>query len=482
MKSKNSRREFVKSTSLGLAGLAGCLSLSAIAASKLQAQRPNIVVIFVDDMGYGDLGVYGHPTIRTPNLDRIAAQGQKWTNFYAAAPVCTPSRAALLTGRLPVRNGMTSDIRRVFHPDSLGGIPASEITLAQALKTQNYTTACIGKWHLGHLPEFLPTSKGFDYFYGIPYSADEDETRKLGKLDYKFAKQEDFNVPLMRNTEIIERPVDQTTLTRRYTHEAGEFIRQNRNGPFFLYLAFNFPHVPLFVAKDIAGQSQRGLYGDVVEEIDDNVGKVLKTLEDEGVASNTLVIFTSDNGPWLTFETHGGSAGLLRGGKGQTFEGGVREPAIFYWPGIIEPAVVSGLGSTMDIFTTVSRLVGAKLPKDRIMDGVDLSQTLLKQKPSPRKTLIYYRGTKVYAIRMGAYKAHFYTQEARRVSPLTKQNPPLLYNLDHDPGELYNLAKQHPGIIAQMLAYLEKHKAELVKGEDQLAPHSDSARTIPRPY
>ena len=279
------------------------------------SQRPNFIIIFADDLGYGDLGCYGHPTIHTPNLDRMAGQGMRFTQFYSAASVCTPSRAALLTGRLPIRSGMCSDSRRVLFPDSAEGLPQEEVTLAEALKAQGYATACIGKWHLGHHPEYLPTRHGFDTYFGIPYSNDMRPC------------------PLMRNEEVLEEPAEQATLTARYTEEAIGFIKAHRDEPFFLYFPHTFPHVPLFASDRFKGTSKRGLYGDVVEELDWSVGQVLKALEECDLGDRTLVVFTSDNGPWLTQSERGGSAGLLREGKGSTWEGGMREPAIAWWPG-----------------------------------------------------------------------------------------------------------------------------------------------------
>ncbi|MGB3798503.1 MAG: sulfatase-like hydrolase/transferase, partial [Lewinella sp.] len=286
-----------------LAPIAGLLAQSE--------QPPNIVVIFTDDMGYGDLGSYGHPTLRTPHLDSMARLGQRWTSFYVAANVCTPSRAALLTGRYPVRSGMTSDVVGVLFPNSTGGLPASEVTLAEQLKNAGYATAAIGKWHLGHLPPYLPTAHGFDTYFGIPYSNDMDRVTDLGYREFwKQSKDsiriEHFNVPLMRDTSIIEQPADQRTITRRYTEEAMDFIRAHREEPFFVYLAHNLPHVPLFASNDFLGTSERGLYGDVIEEIDDGVGNLLQLLREEGLADNTIVVFTSDNGPWRSFGLDGG--------------------------------------------------------------------------------------------------------------------------------------------------------------------------------
>ncbi len=462
------RRDFMKTTAAGLAALA--LPNYASAALRASSEKPNIVVIFCDDLGYGDLGAFGHPTIRTPNLDKMAQEGQRWTNFYAAASVCTPSRAALMTGRLPIRSGMCSNKRRVLFPDSAGGIPEKEITLAEALKKQGYTTACVGKWHLGHLPQYLPTNNGFDSYFGIPYSNDMD--RVPGGEYHEVCKNPEialFQVPLLRNEEVVEKPADQTTITKRYTEETVKFIKKNKRNPFFVYLAHSMPHVPLFRSKKFVDKSLRGIYGDVIEEIDWSVGQVLQTLKKEGLDKKTMVVFTSDNGPWLVFEQHGGSAGLLRGGKGETFDGGMREPTIFWWPGKIKHGVVTDVGSTMDIFTTACKLAGGDIPRDRIIDGVDIRPALFGTGPSPRKVLFYYRGEDVYAIRKGAFKAHFYTKSAYGADKtVTKHYPPLLYNLEHDPSEKYDIAEKHPGIIEDIKKELEKHNEKLVKGENQL--------------
>jgi arylsulfatase A len=434
------------------------------------AEKPNIVVVFTDDMGYGDLGCFGHPTINTPNLDRMAIEGQRWTNFYVAAPICTPSRAALLTGRLPIRSGMCSNKRGVLFPDSAGGLPGHEITLAEALKTVGYATACVGKWHLGHLPRYLPTSNGFDSYFGIPYSNDMDrklgtpyqETCKTGGIDM-------FNVPLMRDEKIIERPAQQTTITKRYTEEACRIIRVNQDRPFFLYLAHSMPHVPLFRSPEFEGKSARGLYGDVIEEIDWSVGQVLDTLRETGLAKRTLVLFTSDNGPWLTFDLHGGSAGLLRDGKGSTFEGGMREPTIVWWPGMIKPGVVTEIGSTLDVLATACNIAGAKVPSDRIMDSVDLSPVLFGSGPSPRDTMFYYRSRQLFAIRQGAFKAHFRTKATVGDRKEYEHDPPLLYNLEHDPSEKYDIAARHPDIIVSIMTLRREHESKMIEGEDQLA-------------
>lgn len=453
-----------------------CLEKSEKQKEPEQRQSAtNFVIIFADDLGYGDLGSYGHPTIKTPNLDRMAHEGQKWTNFYAGASVCTPSRAALLTGRLPVRSGMASNKHRVLFPDSNNGLPAYEITLAEQLKSAGYVTAAIGKWHLGHKEQYLPTNHGFDYYFGIPYSNDMDMVSGLAHYqDYwqqpnDSIKTEHFNVPLFRNTKIIERPANQNTITTRYSDEAVSYIKQNKDQPFFVYLAHNLPHIPLFVSDKFKGTSKRGLYGDVLEEIDDGVGKILRTLEDEGLAENTIVVFTSDNGPWLPFKLNGGSAGLLSAGKGTTWEGGMREPGIFWGPGQIKAGVVSDLGSTMDLFATFSAIAGVPLPEDRILDSHDLSPTLLGKTPNTRKSILYYRGTEIYAARVGDFKAHYITQGAYGQFGKKKVHAtPLLYNLSHDPSEQFDIAAKNPKILQLIHQVVTNHNTYLVRGEDQL--------------
>jgi arylsulfatase A-like enzyme len=434
----------------------GALALTAnstcAADEKPEKRRPpNVIIILADDLGYGDLGSFGHPTIATPNLDRMAREGLRFTQFYAAECVCTPSRAALLTGRLPIRNGMCSDKRRVLFSDSTGGLPDGEVTIAESLKTKKYATACVGKWHLGHLPQFLPTRQGFDSYYGIPYSNDMKPTI------------------LMRDSQVIEDPVDQTTLTARYTAEALSFIRQHRQGPFFLYLAHTFPHVPLFASKEFKGKSRRGLYGDVVEELDHGVGQILDTLRELKIDEQTFVFFTSDNGPWLIKNQDGGSAGLLRDGKGSTWEGGMREPTIAWWPGTIHAGrTTSELASTMDLFATIHALVDVPLPTDRTLDSFDLRPVLLGTGASPRQSFFYYRGTKLMAARLGPWKAHFMTQAGYGQPEPTRHDPPLLFNLDIDPSEKVDLAKDHADVIASIRKLVSGHQAGVSAPSSQL--------------
>jgi arylsulfatase A len=453
-----------------LAAFAACLVLSAKAA---EPARPNIVIIFADDLGWGDLGCYGHPNIRTPHLDRMAAEGMRFTEFYSAAEVCTPSRAALLTGRYPIRSGMCHDQFRVLRSRSLGQLPDSEITLAEALKSRGYATGCIGKWHLG-VPQFNPGGHprrhGFDFYFGLPHSNDMDPTPIAPKGAGKLAEQraEWWNAPLYRDDQIIERPADQTTLTRRYTDEAVKFIQRNKAKPFFLYFPHTFPHTPLFASKDFAGKSPRGIYGDVVEELDASVGKVLDTLRAEKLAENTLVFFSSDNGPWLIMNQQGGSAGLLREGKGSTWEGGMRVPGIAWWPGKIKPTVQRTMASTMDLFPTSLRLAGADVPSDRPIDGLDIRPLLFGTGTVQREAYFFYRGTRLMAARMGDYKAHFMTQAAYGQPKHEEHTPPLLFNLKVDASETFNVATNHPAVLAQITAAVEKHKAALQPAPSQL--------------
>jgi arylsulfatase A len=444
-----------------------CSLVSDLSAAE---RPPNFVVIFADDLGYGDLGCYGHPTIRTPHLDRMAREGMRFTQFYAAAEVCTPSRAALLTGRLPPRSGLCSNRRRVLFPNSNGGLPASEVTIAELLKTKGYATACIGKWHLGHLPPFLPTEHGFDYYYGIPYSNDMDRAASapMGRAAFLEPKIEYWNVPILRNTEVVERPADQHTISRRYAEEAVRFIREHKDEPFFVYLPHTMPHVPLFASEDFAQKSRRGLYGDIVEELDQAVGTVLDALRDANLAENTLVLFTSDNGPWLTQGDQGGSAGLLKDGKGSTWEGGMREPAIAWRPGTVPAGAVSTeLASTLDLLPTLAAQAGAEIPTDRDLDGYDITEALTGGK-SPRQEMFYYRGYELMAVRIGPWKAHFQTQTGYGQPQAAKHDPPLLFHLEIDPSESFNVAAKHPEAIAEIESLVEKHRAGMKPAASQL--------------
>lgn len=451
----------------------------------------NVVILFADDLGYGDLGSFGHPYIRTPNIDTLAAKGQRWTDFYVAASVCSPSRGALLTGRLPVRSGLYGNAIRVYFPNEPGGLPSSELTLAEALQARGYATGMFGKWHLGDAAHALPTRHGFDEWIGVPYSNDMnwvgepgfDDLVKLNRsgdtkqreaayarraAKYADPKPEHFEAPLFYSKatengfeDRIEPSTDQSQLTQRATEAAVDFIQRNTEQPFFLYMPYSMPHTPLFRSEAYADRSLAGRYGDVVEEIDASVGSIHEALAQAGVLENTLVIFTSDNGPWLLMREEGGVSGLLRDGKGTTFEGGVRVPTVFYWPGTIAPEVVSDIGSAMDLFSTVMSLVGGSA--ETATDGLDLSPRLLNAAESPRVEMPYYRGGTLYAYRMGPWKLHFITEGAYGLAPEKQTHAnPQLYHLQRDPAERFDVAAQNPDIVSEIQNAVEAHKSELI--------------------
>ncbi len=451
--------------------------LGACAGGALGAPRrpaaPNIVLIYADDLGYGDLGCYGHPYIRTPNLDRMAAEGVRFTQFYSAASLCTPSRTALLTGRLPIRSGMNV----VLFPWSEGGIQDSETTLAELLRPLGYATAIVGKWHLGHLPRYLPTRHGFDRYFGIPYSNDMSisTNRIYEELGFPGAqgwkKYQDFpEIPLMRNEQVIESAPDQRQLTARYTAAALGFIRENarQKKPFFLYFAHTFPHVPLHASERFRGKSSRGLYGDVVEELDGSVGEVLRALREARVEGNTLALFSSDNGPAVT-KTHGGSAGLLRGGKATTWEGGMREPLLARWPGRIQPGrVTQAFGTTMDLLPTCVKLAGGALPQGLELDGSDLTPVLLEDDAGREPLMFYYQATDLRAVRKGPWKLHLaWSEDDAHGRPSKLQRSTALYHLLEDPAEKYDVATAKPEVVRELTALIEEHKRSLRPGAPQ---------------
>lgn len=444
-------------------------ALIAVAGSAATASPPNLVIIFADDLGYGDLGCYGSPTIRTPHLDRMAAEGLRFTDFYATSEVCSPSRAALLTGRYPIRSGMYGE-RRVLFPDSEGGLPAEEITLAEALKEEGYATAHIGKWHLGIHEGSLPLDQGFDRSFGLPYSNDMDRRKGVPAkaVSWPHPPEDGWTVPLLRNGEVVEEAARQTTLTRRYTEEAISFIQEKKTEPFFLYVAHTFPHVPLFASPDFQGKSRGGTYGDTVEEIDWSVGQILQALKREGLAENTLVFFTSDNGPWLRMGDQGGSAGPLKDGKGSTWEGGMRVPGIAWMPGRIQPGITSEMAHATDLFPTALALAGLEPTADVPLDGDDLGPLLFESKNLPERPFFYYRGEHIFACRLGEWKAHFKTQTGYGQPEPEIHEPPLLFNLALDPSEKRNVADRHPEILAQIQQAVKYHQAGVVPGEPQL--------------
>ena len=442
------RRSFLKALGAGMASLAvpGCMM-----ANQGTGSKPNFVIIFTDDQGYQDVGCFGSPSINTPNLDRMAAEGMRFTDFYAAASVCSPSRAALLTGCYPPRVGIT----KVLFPRDNIGLNPQEHTIADVLKGRGYATACIGKWHLGHLPEFLPTSNGFDSYFGIPYSNDMDGVKGKDKNLDRAWRQKDYspwNVPLMRNEEIVERPADQTKLIERYTDEAVKFIRTNKDKPFFLYLPHTMPHIPLFVSDGFYVEDVQKAYKATIEQIDSAIGRVLAAIKDAGVDKNTLVVFTSDNGPWLGKKHHGGCALPLRDGKFSTYEGGMREPCIMRWPAKIPAGkVCSEVCGTIDLLPTFARLAGAEMPADRVIDGSDIG-SLMAGTPgakSPHEVFFYYRGRNLEAVRSGKWKL-------RRVKKNTE-----LYDLEADISEKKNLAGEHPEIVKRLAGMMEEFDSEL---------------------
>ena len=424
------------------------LCLFLVFASHLPAAGPepppNFIVILADDLGYGDLGAYGNSLIQTPQLDRMAAEGVRLTEFYSSAPTCTPARASLLTGRYPKRSGLV----RVLIPKERWGLPASEITLAEALKDLGYTTACIGKWHLGGRKPYRPSEHGFDQFYGVLYSNDMSI---LGPA----------NLPrfeLIDGDKAVESPARQKTLTQRYTQRAVQFLRENRDRPFFLYLAHTMPHRRPAASESFRGTSSQGLYGDAVQEIDWSTGQVLSALSEFGLAERTLVIFTSDNGPWVRGAHRkkilGGSAGPLRGSKGTTWEGGMRVPMIARWPGKL-PAGQSrdGVASIMDLFPTLIELAGGSVPDDRVIDGKNIFAFLQGRESALHSDFFYYFRSNLFAIRSGDWKLHLYKRRAAPGRSLGKQVrcfSPELYNLAEDAGESRNVAERHPEIVRRL--------------------------------
>ncbi|XP_015276411.1 PREDICTED: arylsulfatase A [Gekko japonicus] len=436
------------------------LLLIGLALLAAAGQPPNVVLVFADDLGFGDLASYGHPTSATPNLDKMAAGGLRFTSFYSSSPVCSPSRAGLLTGRYQTRSGIYPG---VLYPGSRGGLPLSEVTVAEVLKDRGYATAMVGKWHLGVGPNgtFLPTHQGFDHYLGVPYSHDQGPCQNLTCFPpntrcFGFCDQGVVLAPLFWNLSIVEQPISFPHLEARYDTFARDFITAcaRRSQPFFLYYASHHTHYPQFASQEYTGTTPRGPFGDSLVELDGSVGHLLEALRDSGVRDNTLVVFTSDNGPETMRMSRGGSSGHLKCGKGTTYEGGMREPAIAYWPGHIAPGVTHELASTLDILPTLAALAGAALPSVTL-DGFDLSPVLFGSGKSPRKAMFYYPPAPnpllgVFAVRYGKYKAHFFTQGAFHSSttpdqdcsgltPLVAREPPLLYDLELDPAENYNL-------------------------------------------
>ena len=448
--------------------------LTTLAAASAGAKRPpNVVIVFIDDMGYADIGPFGAQGYSTPHLDRMAREGRQFTDFYVTQAVCSASRAGLMTGSYNVR----VSILGALGPTATHGIHEDEVTLAEICKQRGYATACYGKWHLGHHEKFLPLRHGFDDYFGLPYSND--------MWPYHPEKPGGFPpLPLIDGTRAVNANVtarDQEQLTTQYTDRAVAFIERHRRHPFLLYVPHSMVHVPLFVSDRFRGKSRRGLFGDVVMEIDWSVGRILDTIRKHSLEKDTLVIFTADNGPWLSYGDHAGSAGPLREGKGTMFEGGCREPTLMWWPGTIpagtrctEPAM------TIDILPTVARLIGAKLPEHKI-DGRDIGPLIRGEAGarSPQEAYYLYYGTQLQAVRMGRWKLHFpHSFQSLSGRPGGQGGVPVkydkkeiglaLFDLEKDPGETTDVKEQHPGVVREIEALADRMREDL----------GDSARGI----
>ena len=472
--SKTSRRRFLKLVGSGSMAVAAH-GLIKCKKNRSQIKSPNLVLIFCDDLGYGDLACYGNKDHRTPNLDRMAKEGMKFTDFYVTSGVCTPSRSSLMTGCYPRRVDLHVNARpkgsigrQVLFPKAKKGLNPNEITIAEILKEKGYATACIGKWHLGDQPEFLPTRQGFDYYYGIPYSND---------MNCDFCP-----LPLMRNEKVIEAPVDQNTLTQRYTKEVIQFIQESREKPFFVYLPHAMTHNPLHASDSFRGKSANGIFGDAVEEIDWSTKEILNTLRELELDKSTLVIFTSDNG---AASRYGGSNAPLSGWKGSTFEGGMREPCIAWWPGKIPAgSVCQELASTMDILPTMAKLCGGTIPQDRIIDGKDIYPLLTNPKTkTPYEVFYYYQKEQLQAVRSGKWKLHLPLEKMYKSMhhPGFKEGRPLkLIDLSVDIREEKDVSKNHPEIVKNLLRLAELARQDL--GDlDQPGEHQRQAGLVEEP-
>lgn len=449
-----------------LAVLAGWLAAVAFARAANAAQRPNVIIIFADDLGYGDLSCYGRPDYQTPHLDRMAAEGVRMTDFYVSYPICAPSRSSILTGRYPFRTTVVGNPAPDVGAHDLG-LPPDEITIAEALKSVGYATACIGKWHLGHRPQFYPRNQGFDEYFGILYSNDMRP------------------VTLVEDEQVVEYPVVQAYLTRRYTQRAVDFITRHRDQPFFLYLPHAMPHKPLAASDEFySPHTPDNLYADVVRELDWSVGQILASLQELGLDEQTLVVFTSDNGPW-----YGGHTAGLRGMKGSAYEGGIRVPGIARWPGKLPAGAVRRQPcGTIDLFPTCLQLAGVPLPTNRVIDGRDIMPVWVDDAPSPHAALFGCRGGEVATVRSGTWKLHLLKPNDRMgpvtqtqfnmrspdgvtiIAPLEQYSPRqhpgletgdasktmMLFNLQDDPAEQHDVADRHPQVVARLKAYYDE--------------------------
>ena len=478
----NCHRSLLTASIVFLAGATAHAEDEQLAAKPPSVERPNVVILFADDLGYGDVGCYGAKGLATPNLDQLAREGTRFSSFYVAQPVCTASRAALMTGCYSNRVGLAGALNHT----SPTGIAANEVLLPELCQQAGYATACFGKWHLGHHPQFLPVKNGFQEFFGIPYSNDNGPLHPVIRSIP--------GLPLIEREKVIETDPDQSQFTRRITEHAVQFIERNAARPFFLYVPHIMPHVPIFASDKYRGRTARGLYGDVIEELDDSVGEVLATLKRLNLDERTLVIFASDNGPFLSYGEHAGSAGPLREGKLTTFEGGVRVPCLMRWPGHIPAGRVSDeLASTLDLYPTLAGLVGAKLP-DRKIDGQSIASLLLGQPDAkPREVFYYYSGDELHAVRWRQWKLHlphdYLTTAAEpgrggkpsnfgKLAPVAIEQSGIrgiasrhgyrvesiglsLFNLNDDIGESKNVAEQNPVIVARLQALAAQARDDL---------------------
>jgi arylsulfatase A len=469
------RRNFLGQAAIGsLMALSGCATTKSL---RRNAQRsPNIVIIMTDDQGYADTGAFGAKDFETPNLDRMAQEGIRFTDFHVSQPVCGASRASLLTGCYANRIGMLgAPSHRSTH-----GINNNEMTMAELVKQKNYATGIFGKWHLGHHKQFLPVNHGFDEYYGLPYSNDMWPLHPEHPDGYPA-------LPLIKDDETIEFNPDQSKLTTEYTEHAVKFIEKNQSKPFFLYLAHSMPHVPLFVSDKFKGKSKQGLYGDVIMEIDWSVGQVLETIKRCGLDEDTLVIFTSDNGPWLSYGDHAGSTGPLREGKGTTWDGGHREPTIMRWPGAIRAgSVCNEPCMTIDLLPTIAGLTETKPPQHDI-DGLDIWPLMSGDSgaKSPHEALYFYWGDHLQAVRSGKWKMHlphqYRTLAGRKggtggipVKYSQTKTGLALYDMEKDIGELHDVAKENPAVVRHLQTLADKARAELgdkgIKGSGYRPP------------
>ena len=423
------------------------------------ADKPNVVLIFVDDLGYSDVGAFGSKLHRTPSIDRMAAEGRKFTDFYVSANVCTPSRASLLTGSYPRRVGLDENEKGqwVLFPGNQEGLHSDEVTIAEVLSSAGYRTAIVGKWHLGDQKKFLPTRQGFDSYFGIPYSNDMGHDSRPEPYGYP-------PLPLLRDEQVIEEEPDQRLITQRYTEEALAFLEKSKDEPFFLYLPHTMPHWPQYSSEQFAGKSENGPWGDAVEEIDWSTGQILAKLKELGIDEKTLVLFASDNGGATRF---GASNAPLRGGKGTTWEGGHRSALIARWPGRIPAGTTCReMALSMDVLPTLAALAGAEMPTDRRIDGKDIRGLLLEPvpPPSPHTAYYYYFMSHLSAVRSGRWKL-FVNRTSRRRREYANETVTELYDLHADIGETTNLAERYPGVVEQLRALAEAARKDLGDGD-----------------